>query len=377
MSETSLARLEAIHAFLAAAGWQDATETPLQGDASTRRYIRISKGARSAMLMDQPQHAESPNAGVDAGPEERKRLGYNAVARLAGADCARFVAVASHLRALGLSAPDVLAADTENGFLLLEDFKDNLYSDALKSGALNSGANEEELYAAAIDALVAVHLAPAPSSLGKIPFFEYDDTALLAETDLLTEWFLPLALGRSVEADERSEHRRLWKSAIAPVLRAPSVFVHRDYHAQNLIWIPERSGVARVGMIDFQDAVAGHSAYDLISLLEDARRDVSSELADAMTARFLARSSPDINAEEFLSAKSTMAAQRNAKIVGIFARLAKRDGKPSYLSHLPRVWSYLERDLESPALEKLRAWYERMVPRESRMKGLRGQGDRE
>ena len=154
--------------------------------------------------------------------------------------------------------------------------------------AIASGADETELYATAIDALVALHKEPAPKTLGQIPFFDYDETALLAEIDLLTEWFLPLALGRPTDLDEQNEHRNLWQEALTDVLCAPRVFVHRDYHAQNLIWMPERHGITRVGMVDFQDAVAGHAAYDLISLLEDARRDVSPELADAMTAHYLA-----------------------------------------------------------------------------------------
>ncbi len=372
MSQTDTAREEAMHAFLAQSGWQNAIREPLAGDASTRRYIRVVKDDHSAMLMDQPQQVETPTARADATPQERHKLGYNAVARLAGADCTRFVAVAAHLRAAGLAAPEIIAADTQNGFLLLEDFGDNLYTNAIASGA-----DETELYATAIDALVALHRQPAPKTLGQIQFFDYDETALLAEIDLLTEWFLPLALGRPTDLDEQNEHRTLWQEALSDVLCAPRVFVHRDYHAQNLVWMPERDGIARVGMVDFQDAVAGHAAYDLISLLEDARRDVSPELADAMTAHYLARRGLRANLEEFVSAAAILAAQRNAKIVGIFARLAKRDGKPSYLSHLPRVWRYMEQDLEDPALKNLRAWYARMVPPEARIGVWRDQGERE
>jgi N-acetylmuramate 1-kinase len=371
MTEAESARSEAIHAFLRDAAWQDAELQPLAGDASTRRYIRVVKNDYSAMLMDQPQQAEAPTANADASPAERRRLGYNAVARLAGADCARFVAVAAHLRAAGLSAPNVLAADTDQGFLLLEDFGDNLYT-----GAIAAGAKEEELYINAIDTLIALHSEPAPAALGRFPLFTYDETALLAETDLLTEWVFPQALGRTAMPDEQDEHRRLWKEVLAAVLNAPRIFVHRDYHAQNLIWMPERSGVARVGLVDFQDAVAGHPAYDLISLLEDARRDVSPKLATAMKAHYLEHSRFRSDREEFLSATAILAAQRNAKIIGIFARLAKRDGKPSYLNHLPRVWHYMENDLEDPALKKLKAWYDRMVPQDARIGTLDGQGER-
>lgn len=367
MNKADAARSEAMRSFLSEAGWQDAKRKPLPGDASSRTYIRVVKGGRSAMLMDQPPKAETPLAGAGATPEERHRLGYNAVARLAGADCARFVAMAAHLRAVGLAAPEVYAADTKNGFLLLEDFGDNLYADALVSGA-----DETELYATAIDALIAIHNEPTPAAPGGVPLFDYDETALLAEIDLLTEWFLPLALGRPIEEDEKIEHRNLWQNTLAHVLADSKVFVHRDYHAQNLIWMPKRHGIARVGMVDFQDAVAGHPAYDLVSLLEDARRDVSPTLADAMTAHYLTRSNRRLNPKEFLSATAIFAAQRNAKIIGIFARLSKRDRKPSYLKYLPRVWCYMERDLENPALENLKAWYERIVPRETRFGTLRG-----
>ena len=361
----------AMRSFLDAAGWRHSKAEMLPGDASSRRYIRLIKGRHSAMLMDQPQNVEAPLADANATPQERHRLGYNAVARLAGANCERFVAAAEYLQACGLAAPDIYAADTENGFLLLEDLGDNLYADALVSGA-----NERELYAAAIDALVAIHSQPAPATLSGIPLFDYDETALLAEIDLLTEWFLPVALGRPTDANEKAEHRNLWKNALEAIRTESRVFVHRDYHAQNLIWMPDRLGVSRVGMVDFQDAVAGHPAYDLISLLEDARRDVPSALADEMTAYYLARSNLQSSTEEFRTAAAILAAQRNAKIIGIFSRLAQRDKKPFYLKHLPRVWRYMERDLENHALDNLRTWYERMVPREARFGTVRGQEER-
>lgn len=371
MSGTDAMRGEEMLSFLEAAGWQDSKQEPLPGDASTRRYFRIIKKGRSAMLMDQPQHAETPVANTDATPDERHQLGYNAIARLAGADCTRFVATTTYLRAAGLAAPEIYAADTNNGFLLLEDFGDNLYSDALASGA-----DEKELYAAAIDALIAIQSEPAPATLSGIPLFEYDETALLAEIDLLTDWFLPMALGRPIDTEEKAEHRSLWQRALADTHGDSRVFVHRDYHAQNLIWLPERRGVARVGMVDYQDAVAGHPAYDLISLLEDARRDVSSSLAEVMTEHYLARSELRIDSKAFRNAMAILAAQRNAKIIGIFARLAERDRKSFYLKHLPRVWRYMARDLENPALNNLRTWYERMVPREARFGTQRSQGER-
>jgi aminoglycoside/choline kinase family phosphotransferase len=347
--------------FLHRCGWGSATRHPLPGDASTRRYIRLVNGERTAMLMDQPQHAEAPTASPTATPEERRALGYNAVARLAGADCARFVAAAKYLRRAGLAAPEVYDGDPAQGFLLLEDLGDDLYADVLAADG-----DEHSMYGAAIDALTALHASSAPTHLASDkPLFLYDETALLAETDLLTEWFLPAALGRPCREGEREEHRALWRDALKPVHAKPRVFTHRDYHAQNLMWLPARQGVARVGMVDFQDAVAGAPAYDLISLLEDARRDVSPALAEAMTLRYVASMSA-ADAEDFRATAALLAAQRNAKIIGIFARLSARDKKPRYLAFLPRVWRYMERDVQHPSLRPLKNWYDRTIPKDAR-----------
>jgi N-acetylmuramate 1-kinase len=359
-------RGEEIAAFLKQAGWGGAALAALPGDASTRRYFRVARNGRKAMLMDQPQHAETPQCPPGATPDERRALGYNAVARLAGADVGRFVAAAEFLRAQGLSAPTIYAADPANGFVLMEDLGDDLFANVLTPPYLpTSTGDEHALYGAAIDALAAIHAGAAPAHLhpGK-PLHPFDETALIAETDLMTEWFLPLALDRVATADEMSEHRDLWRAALKNALSAPRVFVHRDYHAQNLLWLPERNGAARLGVIDFQDAVAGTKSYDLISLVEDARRDVAPELGEAMTKRYL--KATGLDAEAFRAEMAVMATQRNAKIAGIFARLYKRDSKPRYLSYLPRVWGYLGRDLEHPSLAPLKAWYDRAIPREKR-----------
>lgn len=367
-------RSEAMNTFLREAGWGTAVLSPLPGDASTRRYIRLQREETTAMLMDQPQDAEAPQCPPGATPDERKSLGYNAVARLSGADCGRFVAVAEFLRSRKLSAPTVYAADVKSGFVLIEDFGDDLYANVLADG---HASEEPELYAAAIDALAQLHVEGAPPALGNHqPLYAYDETALLAETDLMTEWFIPLALGRAVSEEEQEEHRTLWRTALEPALAEPSVFVHRDYHAQNLFWLPQRQRVARVGMIDFQDAVAGAPGYDLISLVEDARRDVSVELAEAMMHRYVKiRRSSDasFHAEAYRAQAAAVAAQRNAKIAGIFSRLYVRDGKPRYLSYLPRVWSYLDRDLQHPALAHLKHWYDRKIPVEARHQVIVGE----
>jgi aminoglycoside/choline kinase family phosphotransferase len=358
-------RNSAMRDFLVGAGWGDAAVTPLPGDASTRRYARLKDGARIAMLMDQPQAAEAPTAPAGASEEDRRALGYNALARLAGADCARFVAAANWLRGHGLAAPEIHAIDPANGFVILEDLGDALFADVLADGG-----DEKALYEAAVEVLARIHAQDAPASLAADkPLFPYDTAAHLAETDLMTEWFLPLALGRAVSGEEVAEHRRLWRAVLDSLGTVRRVFVHRDYHAQNLLWLPGREGVARVGLIDFQDAVAGSAAYDLISLTEDARRDVSPAIAEAATTHYLAAmraQGTPVDEAAFRREMAIMAAQRNAKIVGIFARLYKRDGKPRYLELLPRVWGYLERDLQHPALAPLRAWYDRVIPRDKR-----------
>jgi aminoglycoside/choline kinase family phosphotransferase len=361
----STERAEAIDAFLKSAGWGSAARAPLPGDASTRRYVRLKLNGKGAMLMDQPQGAEAPAAPAHATPEERRALGYNAIARLAGADCSRFVATSNFLRANGLSAPDIYASDVKQGLAIIEDLGDALYADVLEAGA-----DERQLYETAAEVLAKLHAGNAPELLPPAtPLFAYDETAQLAEIDLITEWFIPVALGRGATPGETEEHRHLWRSALSEARKTPSVFVHRDYHAQNLMWLKDRAGVARVGLIDFQDAVAGSKAYDLISLIEDARRDVSAEIGEATTRHYLdamTKQGTPLDEDSFRGQMAIMAAQRNAKIAGIFARLYKRDGKPRYLDYLPRVWGYLNKDLEHPSMAKLKTFYDRAIPREKR-----------
>lgn len=359
-------RSEETKAFLDSAGWGAALVAPLPGDASTRRYARLNLGGRKAMLMDQPQHAEAPVAAANATPEERRALGYNAIARLAGADVERFAAASEFLRARGLAAPEIYAVDGKTGFAIIEDLGDDLYADVIANGG-----DEHALYMAAMEVLALLHTEAAPASLPRNrPLHAYDETALLEETNLLPEWYFPVALGRKASADEAAEHRALWQRVLEPVLKHPPVFVHRDYHAQNLLWLPERKGVARVGLIDFQDGVAGSTAYDLISVLEDARRDVAPELMAAGTRHYidaLRAHGANVDEAELRAAMAVMAAQRNAKIAGIFARLYKRDGKPRYLDYLPRVWGYLNRDLQHPALAPLKTWYDARIPMDVRL----------
>ena len=357
-------RMSKQHAFLQKAGWGDSIVATLPGDASTRNYARLTRGGASAMLMDQPQAAETPLRRKSA--SEAGQRG----ARWATTPWRGWRArIADALRPL----PGICAG---------ADWRRRRSMPAITRGAWSCWKILVTLYSpmswrkAAPKKIstrrrskcwrACTHeAAPAQLAAG-VPLHAYDEIALIAETDLLTEWFLPLALGRAATADEIAEHRALWRAALESIAGTPHVFVHRDYHAQNLIWMPERDGLARVGLIDFQDAVAGSRAYDLVSLLEDARRDVSPQLAEIATAHYLATmhaQGTPVDETQFRAEMAVMAAQRNAKIVGIFARLYKRDGKARYLALLPRVWRHLERDLIHPSLGELRAWYDHTIPR--------------
>ncbi|MFO1187115.1 MAG: phosphotransferase [Alphaproteobacteria bacterium] len=357
-------RADTIARFLATTDWAGAEQRPLSGDASTRRYIRLGKGGKTALLMDAQPKAESAACPPDAGEAERLRLGYNAVARLAGPDSRRFAAFAETLISLGLRAPRIYAADFGEGLLVLEDLGDDLFARAIESGA-----RELPLYEAAIDVLGALHASPAPRALGansaSVPLLAYDRLAYKAEVDLAVEWLYPLLIGRALPADARAEWDALWAGALAKLQDSPGVIVLRDYHAENLFWLPSSRGLSRVGLIDFQDGLRGSPAYDLVSLVEDARRDVPPVLADAMIARYVAGAHTrdgGFDADGFRAEVALLGAQRNSKILGIFARLWKRDGKPGYLKLLPRVWRYVERDLSSPELTALRRWFDAHFP---------------
>lgn len=320
--------------FIAQAGWEAAAVAPLDGDASNRRYFRLTHPRLgAAMLMDAP-----PELGEDVRP---------------------FAAVTGLLRGWGFGAPEVLAADLDAGFLLLEDLGDALFARVVARDA----AAEPTLYEAAVDLLAALAERPAPplaAGYGAVaPIRPYDRAALFREADLLPLWYAPSAPGDAEAADWTAAFRERLAEAVAPVAEARGVLVLRDYHAENLIWQGDARGGAqgrdRVRLLDYQDALRGHGAYDLVSLLEDARRDVPPALAEAMIARYLDRTGlAGADAEAFRIAYATLGAQRNLKIVGIFARLALRDGKPRYLDLIPRVWGLLMRDLAHPALASLR-----------------------
>ncbi|MFZ1989090.1 MAG: phosphotransferase [Alphaproteobacteria bacterium] len=359
-----------IRGFLLKSGWGGAALEPLAGDASTRRYIRLRRDSgATALLMDAPPRAESAACPPDADEAMRQKLGYNAVARLAGPDSRRFAAFSQALAARGLAPPDILDADYDQGLMVLEDLGDDLYARAIAGGT-----PELPLYEAAVDVLLALHATQAPPALGvvepRVPLLAYDALAYKAEVDLLVEWLYPLLKGTALPSDLRAEWNALWQKALAAIRINTHVIVLRDYHAENLFWLPERHGLHRVGLIDFQDGLSGSPAYDLVSLLEDARRDVDPALASVMLQHYIKGAGirdRHFDAEGFGSDFALLGAQRNAKILGIFARLWRRDKKPGYLKLIPRVWRYIERDLEAPGISDLKAWFDTNLPAELRI----------
>ncbi|MGH7093513.1 MAG: aminoglycoside phosphotransferase family protein [Stellaceae bacterium] len=327
MPDPGGARGEVIAGFLARHGWADVEPALLAGDASFRRYYRLRDGARQVVLMDAPPPHEA------VGP---------------------FAAIAATLRGFGLSAPEVYAQDDDNGLLLIEDFGDDTYTRLLAGGG-----DESALYALAINTLIALQRAVAGSGLPELP--DYDEERLLGEALLLIDWYVPDILGHPLPDEARDRYVDLWRRLLPQTHPAPATLVLRDYHVDNLVLLRGRSGVQRCGLLDFQDAVCGPASYDLVSLLEDARRDVPPALREAMTERYLA-AFPGLDRTAFARSAAILAAQRNCKIVGIFTRLARRDGKPQYLGHIPRVWRLIAHDLRDPVLAPLAAWLDRYLP---------------
>ena len=313
-------------AFLASCGWEGAEILPLAGDASFRRYFRVVHRDRTAVLMDAPPQHE---------------------------DVRPFVAVAEWLAQAGLTAPEILARDLERGLLLLGDFGDWRLREYLDEDP----SRERELYELATDVLVHLHQhEPMPG----LPPHGLDQW--LEELKLFTEWYCP-AVGLSVDA---GAYRDAWAKVLEPVAAdgLGPVTVLRDYHAENVMLVKGREGVAHFGLLDFQDALAGHPAYDLASVLEDARRDVSPEIESAMLERYVATTGKE---QAFTRAYWALAAQRNTRILGVFTRLWKRDNKPHYTQFQPRMWGLLERDLAQPGLEPVREWFDANVGPEFRV----------
>ncbi len=319
------ARDDARADFLARAGWAEAEALRLAGDASFRHYGRLVRAGESAVLMDAPPGEE---------------------------DVRPFVRMARVLAEWGFSPPSILAADEERGFVLLEDLGDDLFNEVL-----HRGGGEGELYEAAVDVLVDLQTRSPPHGLPR-----FDRRRILAEVELFLDWALPALTGADPSAAAASSFRAAWLEAVPFIVGCRQTTALFDYHADNLIWLPARRGIRRVGLLDFQDAVLGPAALDLVSLLEDARRDVPPALAEAMIERYL-DASPAAERGKFRAAYAATGAQRNTRILGVFARLFLRDGKPSYLKMMPRVWRLLERDLAHPALGPVRQWFDGAVPR--------------
>ena len=308
-------------AFLNKAGWVGATIEPLPGDASFRHYFRIRRSTGTAMLM----YAPPPNE-----------------------DQEPFIRSARWLEGNGMRAPIILAEQAGDGFVLLEDFGEVRMREYLDAWP----QDEEEIYRVAIDALIKLRALPPG------PFTNYTLAEYQREARLFTEWYVP---ARELYVDGRS-CGTAWDEALAPLLarQRPGVTVLRDYHAENVMLL---GGLENQGLLDFQDALVGHAAYDLVSLLQDARRDVSPDLETKMLDYYLAQTG---EGEDFRADYARLGAQRNAKIVGIFVRLWKRDGKPRYLDYIPRVWAAMERDLAHPALAPVRAWFDANIPADVR-----------
>ncbi len=324
MAATMIPPTEA-EAFLASCGWEGASLLPLAGDASFRRYFRVVHGERSAVLMDAPPPHEDPRP---------------------------FIAVAGWLTAVGLTAPPIIAQDLDKGLLLIGDFGEA----RLRELADSNPHRQEELYALATDVLIHLHRHAPMAGLRAHGLDQW-----LEEVNLFTDWYCP-AVG--LDVDEAS-FEAAWRETLAPVAAdgLGPVTVLRDYHAENLMLIEDRAGVERFGLLDFQDAVAGHPAYDLASVLEDARRDVPEAIERRMIDRYMHASA---NGPAFERAYWALAAQRNTRILGVFTRLWKRDGKPHYRKFQPRMWGLLERDLARPGLEAVRDWFDRNVTQEYR-----------
>jgi hypothetical protein len=362
--EKRSARLVAIRGFIQSAGWGGARIGAIPGDASARRYFRLTEASRRALLMDAPRMPD--------GPPIRDGKPYSRIAHLAE-DVRPFVAVAGALRERGLSAPEILAADLDAGLLLTEDLGDRVFG-----AEVSKGTDQRMLWQLGVDALVELQretpIAHLP--IGDGTFHEvarFDLAAMQIEIELLIDWYVPAATGAPIAAPARAAFLAAWRPVLERLLDEPPALLLRDYHSPNLIWLPEREGARRAGIIDFQDAMIGPAAYDLVSLLQDARLDVAGETETDLLADYCRRAAATqaaFDETRFRRAYASLGAQRNTKILGIFARLARRDGKPRYLAHIPRIWRYLERDLAHPELSTLKAWYDTHLPADLRARPI-------
>ena len=357
-----VARLKAMMAFCGKTEWAKAHPRFLQGDASTRAYARLMGNGETVILMDSPARPD--------GAPVRDGKPYSQLVHLAE-DVRPFVALGGTLEAAGLSVPHVHAQDLENGFLITEDLGDRVFS-----WETGDDPGLDTLYSAAVEVLVHLKSHPPdpelPLSDGQAHTLPpYDRATLEFEAELLLEWYYPAIRGEPATGTVRAAFLDVLRPVLDTVIDRDQGWVLRDYHSPNLLWLPDREGIRRVGVIDFQDALRGPVAYDLVSLLQDARRDISEDLEEALFAHYCrarAESDSTFDEEEFAAAYAVLGAQRNCKILGIFARLAKRDGKYDYLAHIPRVSAYLQRCLAHPAVDGLRHWFDAHLPESVRGK---------
>jgi len=346
-------RLKALRQFLEKAGFAQATRRRMPGDASIRSYARLNQNGTSFILMNSPRRPDGPPI-YDGKP-------YSSAVHLAE-DVRPFVAMDEALRARGLSAPEIYHSDLAHGFLITEDLGPAVFFEGDPPRPI------ADRYEVATDMLVALHREALPQRIPlagteyAIPAFDTD--ALLVEIGLMPEWYLP-DRGVTLSAAARSEFIAMWRELLDRSLEPARSWVLRDFHSPNLIWLEAREGIKRVGLIDFQDAVFGPPAYDLVSLLQDARLDVPEMLELALLSRYIkARRAADqrFDAGAFAATYAIMSAQRNTRLLGTFARLNRRDGKPQYLRHQPRIWAYLTRSLDHPILASIKGWYAAHVP---------------
>lgn len=347
--------------------WRGARIAHLQGDASTRSYARLFGARGTVLLMDAPVQPD--------GPPIRDGKSYSRIARLAENMVRPFVAIGAVLRHAGSSAPAVEAFDLDKGMLLVEDLGDRAFAVGLAAGA-----SQSELWRAAVDALIRLRGVPLPPSLplpdgGSYVLPRRDRAAFEIEVELLLDWHWPALKGSPAPSSARVEFMALWAPVLDRLLALPGGWFLRDYHSPNLIWLPDRTGVARVGILDFQDALNEHFAFDLVSLLQDARVTVPEELETELFAYYCAEVAgrePAFDRAAFATAYADFGAQRNTRLLGLWLRLLKRDGKPQYVQNIPRTWGYLERNLRAPELGPLAAWYDRHFPVDLRSGRLPG-----
>ena len=344
-------RTLAIGKFLAMNRLLDARRKILSGDASTRSYETIhSATSTPVILMNAPKMPD--------GPPIRDGLPYSRIAHLAES-VTPFVAIDTALADAGFCAPKIYAHDLDQGLLLIEDLGRDTVLDA-------DGRPVAERYQASAALLADFHQIKWPRQINVakgishiVP--DYSRRALLIETELFTDWYWPEHRGSPAPDSAKAEWRVAWNSVLDSLKDTEQSLVLRDYHSPNIIWRGHKTGNDRIGLIDFQDAVFGPSAYDVASLARDARVDISPELEALSVEAYIARRL-ELGAFDragFDAAFAIMAAQRNAKILGIFHRLHRRDGKPAYLKHLPRIEAYFGRSLNDAAMAPIAEMLER------------------